>query len=806
MLKDFSPRPYQKAIFKTASEENTLVVLPTGMGKTAIAMMVAGRRKILYPSQKIVFLAPTKPLVEQQLESFKKYFDEDEDTFSLFTGSIAPAKRHKEWERAEFIFSTPQTIENDIMSGKIHLENVSLLVIDEAHRSVGNYAYVFIAQQYMQQAEHPRILALTASPGTDEEGIKTIINNLSIDTIEYREPNHKDLRSFSQETTMHWESVDLDATTNKILAYLRKARNDRIKEINEIKEIPLRANESKTQLIKLQAILQKRIAQGEATGEVYSTIRMIAEIIKIQHAEELAETQTFYALHEYLYNILIQARSGKSKSVQNLARDPNILGALALTREARKEKKEHPKFQKLIDHILILTQQQPQAKIIIFTQFRDTARHVEETLNKVIASKVFFGQAKKNGIGFSQKEQKKVLEEFRNGDFQCLIATSVAEEGLDIPSVDHVFFYEPIPSAIRSVQRRGRTGRHSRGYVTIFVAKNTRDEAYRWVAHHKEKRMYDVIKKLTTKTIEGLFERADKQEKLATFNGKQKTERRTPNNTQNKKSKPECDAQNKERRDGNQQPENRTAHTNTATRRQQPENREPNTANSSPLIVADFREKGSPVLQNLLKEDIQLQLKQLNVGDFLLSKECAVEFKNVKDFVDSIIDGRLLSQLRSLVQYPKPLLIIEGDQEEMYHRRINREAIQGMIATITTSYHIPLIRTFSPRETAQMLISIARREQDGKEKHFSYHNAKPLIDKDLQEYIVSSLPNIGGALAKALLEKFDSIEKLVKASTEELQSIPLIGKKKAEEIRRLITKSYKKSKEEFREDIMPKEE
>ena len=119
-------------------------------------------------------------------------------------------------------------------------------------------------------------------------------------------------------------------------------------------------------------------------------------------------------------------------------------------------------------------------KAIVFTQYRDTAQHIVDTLksNGIKASR-FVGQAKKEGdVGMKQEEQAQVLESFRRGEFSVLVATSIAEEGLDIPEVDLVIFYEPIPSERRDIQRRGRTGRRSSGSVIILAAKDTIDERY----------------------------------------------------------------------------------------------------------------------------------------------------------------------------------------------------------------------------------------------------------------------------------------------------------------------------------------
>ncbi|MFW5866098.1 MAG: DEAD/DEAH box helicase, partial [Nanoarchaeota archaeon] len=130
MLTGLTPRTYQTNIFREASSRNSLVVLPTGLGKTAIAMMLAARRLLLYPDSKILILAPTKPLVEQHARTFRDALALSENDFAMFTGSISPSKRHEAWSTSKAIFSTPQALENDVLGAKISLSDVSLLVID----------------------------------------------------------------------------------------------------------------------------------------------------------------------------------------------------------------------------------------------------------------------------------------------------------------------------------------------------------------------------------------------------------------------------------------------------------------------------------------------------------------------------------------------------------------------------------------------------------------------------------------------------------------------------------------------------
>lgn len=731
MLKNFSPRPYQLDIFRATLNNNTLVVLPTGLGKTAIAMMVAARRLLSYPDKKILFLAPTKPLVEQQLDAFKKSFLIDNDDFVLFTGNVSPIKRQKLWLQARFIFSTPQTIENDVLSNKISLEDVVLLIVDEAHRATGDYAYVFLTKNYLENSSHSRVMALTASPGSDKEKIDEVVSNLGIEKIEYRKSSDKEILKFTAGTSVKWTNIILPELFVKIISYLKTAYQHKLFQVKEYGFINGSfASLSKSQLLKLQQQLHARVVKGEKTIEILKSISLLAQTLKLSHAIELAESQTIFSLHEYLFGILKQSRTTRTKAIKNLSIDPNFLSALSITRDLLKEGVEHPKIFVLVDQIKEIIQSKPTAKIIIFSQYRHTASTIQKHLS-FLKSELFFGQAKKDGVGLSQKKQQEILNQFRSGDFSCLIATSVAEEGLDIPSVDHVIFYEPVPSAIRSVQRRGRTGRHEKGFVNVLVSKGTRDEAFRWISHHKEKRMYDVLNTMSNDP------HSLDQKSLSDFKfGSQK--------------------------------------------------------DSDIKLYADFREKGSPVLKALHNLPINLELKQLSVGDFVLSKECCVEYKNFSDFVDSIVDGRLLTQLRSLSQYTKPVIIIEG--ESFLHRRIDPAAITGMLSTIALSYKIPILRTFSPLETANLLIMMAKKEQEDSDGSFTFHTAKPLDEKQLLEYVVSSFPMVGGAVAKALLERFDSIQAISKASIEELKSIHLIGDKKAKEIKNIFLLSYKEAK------------
>ena len=493
MLKQFSPRLYQQTILGTAARANTLVVLPTGMGKSAIAFMLATQRLHHYPKSKILMLAPTKPLCEQHVVTFKKHLNIPEDNIVLFTGSVKPTKREELWKTAQIIVSTPQGLENDVINKRVKLEEVSLLIFDEAHHATGEYAYVWIAERYEKTSKFSRILGLTASPGSDMETVQEVCSNLHIEKLEVRTEKDSDMKPYIQDVKINWEKVSFPEEYKIVQKLLRDCRKSKLMEAQKLGFVN-DPNARKTALLKLQGELIKLISTGEKDFDAMRSMSLIAEALKVEHALEMLESQGINQSLEYMQNLQQQALTSKVKAVKNLMLDANFKSAMYHAQELVDKKIEHPKMTKLKEMVSDFSKGR---KAIIFTQYRDSANIVVENLEKLgLNAHIFVGQAKKKGVGFSQKKQKEILDKFRNGEFQILVATSVAEEGLDIPKVDEVIFYEPVPSAIRAIQRRGRTGRLEKGEVTILMTAGTRDEGYRWASHHKEKRMFRNLDKL----------------------------------------------------------------------------------------------------------------------------------------------------------------------------------------------------------------------------------------------------------------------------------------------------------------------
>ncbi len=726
MIKDFVPRLYQQTILSTTANFNTLVVLPTGLGKTASAFLLAAQRLYQYPKSKVLVLSPTKPLCEQHQETFRKHLVIPAEKIVLFTGSVPPEKRAELWKDATIVISTPQGLENDVINRRVLLEEVSLAVFDECHHATKDYSYVWLAQQYEKVSPFPRILGLTASPGSDMETIKEICKNLFIEKVEARTEKDPDVKPYIQPVKINWVKVEFPEEFKKVQKPLLDCKKSKLIEAQRYGYCN-RLEMTKGELLGLQGELHQKISSGFRDFELLRSVSLIAEVLKVEHALELLETQGIKQLHSYLQRIQEEALTSKVKAVKNLSIDLNFKSASYLVDELAEKGVQHPKLIKLRE--MVKETAEKEAKLIIFTQFRNSAEEVVKTLKELgVSSNIFVGQAKKEGLGFSQKQQKEILDRFRAGEFNALVATSVAEEGLDIPKVDEVIFYEPVPSAIRSIQRRGRTGRLEKGEVTVLITSSTRDEAYRWSSHHKEKMMHRTLETLKSelaflKKEEPTLQKFIPQEQMV-------------------------------------------------------------------AILADHREKDNKVVKELMELGVSVRTGQLESADYLVSGRVGVEMKKVPDFVASLIDGRLLEQVRGLKKnFEKAVLIIEGEEDIYSVRKVHPNAIRGMLASIVLDFGVPVLYTKNPRDTASLLAVMAKREQD-KGRDFSYHEKKPHSSQEQMEFTVSSFPGIGPQMAKKLLGSFGSIRNLVNASKEGLQEIEGIGEKTAERLVKMFEEKY----------------
>ncbi len=472
-------KEFQLNIASSAVESSTLVVLPTGMGKTIIAILVAAE-KLSNSEGEVLMVSPTRPLTEQHMSSFERFMNIDE--MIMFSGSMKPSKRIEEWKNARIVFSTPQTINNDLQKERYDLSDVSLLIVDEAHRSVGDYAYTGILSHF-----HGHVLALTASPGGDSKKIMEVIENLDVDNIEVRTSDDEDVRSHIKGIDIEWRRTELPDDMKAIKDLVDDYLQERVRKLRKLGFLrdARPGMVSKKKLLKARDEILKKYIRNK--GLMFGSLHNQAQAVLTDHMLELLETQGVVQCRLYIDRM--RDKPKKSKTEKGFLKDPRIVESIGRLNEH--EGTSHPKLDLLED--IVRKSVEKGETLIIFTQIRDTIPLIMERLDGLRIER-FVGQAKgKDGRGLKQKEQKEILDRFRKREFDVLIATSVAEEGIDIPDVNLVLFYEPIPSEIRTIQRRGRTGRSSTGKVIILITTGTRDEAYYWAEGSREKKMGKIM-------------------------------------------------------------------------------------------------------------------------------------------------------------------------------------------------------------------------------------------------------------------------------------------------------------------------
>ena len=478
-------REYQEELARRASRSSTLLVLPTGLGKTVVAAMVIA--EVLHQKGgKVLFLAPTRPLVEQHKRTLEAMIEGK--SIGMMTGEVDPVERELIFLESDIIATTPQVVANDLKHGRMDLKDVKLIVFDEAHRAVGNYAYVFVAKEYMDN--DGLVLGMTASPGNDKEKIKEVCQNLNIRDIEVRTERDPDVAKYVQSIRMDWVEVDLPLEMHRIAGALQALYEQYIKELVDLGVVDKDRVLNKRYLLEMAATWQARLRGGERSRSLYKAISAQAKAVKVEHALDLVETQGMSSLKAYLERLREEASSeAGSKASRDIVSSSRFQDIWAL---AKAVKAEHPKLSRVMGVVARQLSESPSSKILVFTHYRDTCELVVSKLSRVdgVRAAKLVGQSDRKGEkGQRQKEQVGTLERFRQGEFNVLVATSVGEEGLDVASTDLVVFYEPVPSEIRSIQRRGRTGRSRAGKVVILITKGTRDEAYYYSSLNKEKAM-----------------------------------------------------------------------------------------------------------------------------------------------------------------------------------------------------------------------------------------------------------------------------------------------------------------------------
>lgn len=494
-------RLYQKKIAETASRGNTLVILPTALGKTVISAIVAADVLYNYRDAKALVMAPTRPLVMQHRNTFMRLMKLREKDTVLLTGETPPEYRRAVWEgEARVVFSTPQVVRNDLLEHRLSFEKYGLLVFDECHRAVKEYAYTDIAESYFSQAMYPLVLGMTASPGSELSRVLEVCRNLYIEAIEYRSEEDPDVKPYIHSIDVEWRRVNLPSEYLEIESHIRSMLDRRLNWLYSAGVIKRRSEYvTRKSLVEagdeLRFMLEESIE--EERGKIFTAIMNQSLALTLFHMVELLETQGLWTLRAFLDKVTLE--KGEKRSYAVLVNDPEYMRLRGFVDTYAIE---HPKLVLLRKIVGDQLRTKPSSRMLVFTQYRDTATHLVSELSTVQGVRVerFVGQASKlMDKGLTQEEQAERIRMLEEGELNVLVATSIAEEGLDIPAVEHVVFYEPIPSEIRYIQRRGRTGRKSPGKVTILAANDSLDMIYLYASRRRTERMRGIAEGVNSK-------------------------------------------------------------------------------------------------------------------------------------------------------------------------------------------------------------------------------------------------------------------------------------------------------------------
>jgi Fanconi anemia group M protein len=742
VLPTIEPRIYQQVIFSecVTNPTNTLVVLPTGLGKTVIMAYLTAYSLSKEPSKQILIITPTRPLVHQIKQMFADFIGNiDADMILEVSGEIAPLKRQNLYPNAKIIIGTPQTIENDLVYSRLNISNIHLLCIDEAHRSTGDYAYVGIAKQAKCQ-----IIGFTATPGNNSEKILEVCDNLRVEKISVTQPNDYDVNDYISIHTPKVIWIELPEEYRETQTNLLNLQNSLLSTIKDcIPSVKKSKTLGKRDALAIHQQVVSLTKQDSSYGEL---LIASSNVIRVQHLKELVESQGF---PQVLSTIQKWKMKSSSKAMRIFLEDPIIRD---LEKTLTKDSLIHPKLKLLINELKkVLKEEHPEdSRIIIFSNFRDTVRFLQSELSKKgIETGVFVGHTtSKADKGLSQKEQVEVVEQFKKGDIKVLISTSVGEEGLDVGNCDLVVFYDSVPSVVRAVQRRGR-GRKRKSQIIHLVTKGTKDEGLYWAIQRKDKNMRHFLK-VELPTLLNQQKRSREHTTLDGFLGP-KTEFRIAGESEH-----------------------------------------------PPSIVIDSREASGRIPRLLKELGAEISTEKLQIGDYILSDRVIVEYKRYSDFIKSIIDGRLFqstsssqdSQLVRLKSYNFPILLIQLESDDK-PSSLNINSIMGAISSIILDFRISIILTESDLESATFLHQVAKREQN---KSSSRPSLPSITKKDqtveiIQTFMLTSIPGINLTKAHEILKVYKSISELVTASSEDLAAIPSIGPKLASRIYNILNQS-----------------
>lgn len=512
---NLSIREYQYNIVKHSLLENTLCALPTGLGKTFIASTIMLNFYRWTTNSKIIFMAPTKPLVTQQIKACLGITGIPRSDSSILMGNLKKEARSIEWQSKRVFFATPQTVENDLKSGILDAKSIVCLVVDEAHKSTGRQSYAGVIEFIMRFNTSFRILALTATPASTVEGVQEVIDNLRLSRVEIRTEESPDIVPYIHKKEIQKITVTMSEDQQHLMDVFCKtcARPllDKMKRYTSVSNIDPQ-NLSLFAVTNMQRTFRLSGA-GKNKGLSGAAYTLFGVLSKVGYAIQKLKQVSICSFYSQLLQIKRSAeladsgadvngkKQRKNKHLTETANSEGLNKCIKLCEEMMSRRLNpsnpfvsHPKMEYMIsilkEYFASLDFSQS-SRVIIFAKYREITDEIFRTINEIPECRphIFIGQASKvdkNDIfetepsdqssghkrGMTQKEQQEVIAAFTKGTYNVLVATSIGEEGLDIGEVDVIICYDSSASPIRVLQRMGRTGRKRNGRVYMLLTES----------------------------------------------------------------------------------------------------------------------------------------------------------------------------------------------------------------------------------------------------------------------------------------------------------------------------------------------
>ena len=776
-------RAYQLICAKDALSQSALMVLPTGFGKTAVQWMVMAD-ELRRSKKKTLLIAPTTGLVDQQVKMAREFIAIDPSLIVTYTGDSKPELRSDIWKEGAIIIATPQVIRNDHYASRIDVQDIGTLILDEVHHCKGNHAYGQVADIFVNESPKTRILGASASPGTKKNEIDSIMIRLGMTKLTYFEKDDDLLEPYKSELEINEIKVKLSDKSLQLIAPLERLKVDLANQLIRNGFLGTSGYITASALDAAQNSASAAIRKGDNRG--YNAAKTVSDLRRLHLLIEMMKCQGNETAKKFLDRCKEKSKSGD----RSLSRFMKFTEIRDISEILSNITETHPKPEIVLHSVKSSIGESPNSKIIIFTEYRDTVDHLVDYLSKNdVNARQFIGQAStKDRKGMTSKQQLAQLQDFRDGEFEVLVATSVGEEGLDIPSSDLVIFYEPVPSAIRMIQRRGRTGRKEAGNVKVLVTLNTKEEMIKKSSLQKEKRMNSILSRIKTQlkmpkigidisnldhfsvdidgkkipcsefileqkkvlekevhtfeTKEKVPPQAQKQEKIEISNNRTRPSNQTGlfqfgGNDSNKKEEEyskSIASENTEKVD--RKVANKPvldAHS-IAIKTNLEVAQDVVSSISNPVdlskVTVDYREASSTLCSELKRIGCDFSLGHLSTGDIRIGSRILIERKTATDFHKSIIDGRLLNQARRLLNSaPRPLLIVEiGSGSSI---GVHPNATLGALAHLSIEFGLSVITTKDSRETAKFVKILAKKELEIIDKMWAEVNRSMSVNMSL---------------------------------------------------------------------------